>query len=79
MKESYICSDIYLECVKVVKMSKMLTKVEKCVNNIFDNDRNADLRWTTCPGGQSKACCDDDDRMFGHPPKMRAGEKQVPH
>ena len=43
MKESYICSDIYLECVKVVKMSKMLTKVEKCVNNIFDNDRNADL------------------------------------
>ena len=28
MKESYICSDIYLEYVKVVKMSKMLTKVE---------------------------------------------------
>ena len=43
VKESYICSGIYLECVKVVKMSKMLTKVEKCVNNIFDNDRNADL------------------------------------
>ena len=27
----------------MVKMSKMLTKVEKCVNNIFDNNRNADL------------------------------------
>ena len=75
MKESYICSDIYLEYVKVVKMSKMLTKVE----NFSTTTEMLICTMDHMPGGQSKACCDDDDRMFGHPPKMRAGEKQVPH